>query len=201
MVHWFFNVNIQSTTRPQASTAHSSAESELHAMTQAAVESLTNKKFIQEFRSAILSPEISIVTQTDSPVEKPMASQLGISRHSSKLDLKKVGAHFNPSDVLTKHAPASGLESTLLVSTSSKSVQAVHCHNQFSHHIRYCQYQHHRRQRPRRCQSSRSPSATMMLKKHFVSIFDKLQGVSEGYSHLLVEGGRFSARQFSCSSS
>ena len=40
-----FNVNLQSTSRTQASNAHSSAESELYAMTQAAVESLAIKNF------------------------------------------------------------------------------------------------------------------------------------------------------------
>ena len=61
-----FNVNLQSTSRTQASIAHSSAESELYAMTQAAVESLAIKNFIQEFSSAILSSSVRIVIQTDS---------------------------------------------------------------------------------------------------------------------------------------
>ena len=118
-----FNVNLKSTSRTQASIAHSSAESELYAMTQAAVESLAIKNFIQEFRSAILSSSVSIVIQTDSSAGKSMASRLGISRRSKhielkylwiqdeikegKLELKKVGTHFNPSDVLTKYVPAS----------------------------------------------------------------------------------------------
>ena len=50
-----FNVNLQSTSRTQALIAHSSAESELYAMTQTAVESLAIKNFIQGFSSAILS--------------------------------------------------------------------------------------------------------------------------------------------------
>ena len=120
-----FNVNLQSTSRTQASIAHSSAESELYAMTQAAVESLAIKNFIQEFSSAILSCSVSIVIQTDSSAGKSMASRLGISRRSKhielkylwiqdeakerKLELKKVGTHFNPSDVLTKFVPASVL--------------------------------------------------------------------------------------------
>ena len=120
-----FNVNIQSTSRTQASIAHSSAESELYAMTQASVESLAIKNFIQEFSSAILSASVSIVIQTDSSAGKSMASRLGISRRSKhielkylwiqdeikegKLELKKVGTHFNPSDVLTKYVPASVL--------------------------------------------------------------------------------------------
>ena len=120
-----FNINIQSTSRTQASIAHSSAESELYAMTQASVESLAIKNFIQEFNSAILSASVSIVIQTDSSAGKSMASRLGISRRSKhielkylwiqdeikegKLELKKVGTHFNPSDVLTKYVPASVL--------------------------------------------------------------------------------------------
>ena len=120
-----FNINLQSTSRTQASIAHSSAESELYAMTQASVESLAIKNFIQEFNSPILSPQISIVIQTDSSAGKSMASRLGISRRSKhielkylwiqdeikegKLELKKVGTHFNPSDILTKYVPASVL--------------------------------------------------------------------------------------------
>ena len=120
-----FNINLQSTSRTQASIAHSSAESELYAMTQASVESLAIKNFIQEFNSPILSSQISIVIQTDSSAGKSMASRLGISRRSKhielkylwiqdeikegKLELKKVGTHFNPSDILTKYAPASVL--------------------------------------------------------------------------------------------
>ena len=120
-----FNINLQSTSRTQASIAHSSAESELYAMTQASVESLAIKNFIQEFNSAILSPLVSIVIQTDSSAGKSMASRLGISRRSKhielkylwiqdeikegKLELKKVGTHFNPSDILTKYVPASVL--------------------------------------------------------------------------------------------
>ena len=52
-----FNVNLQSTSRTQASVAHSSAESELYAMTQAAVESLAIKNFIHsgiQFSSSII---------------------------------------------------------------------------------------------------------------------------------------------------
>ena len=120
-----FHVNLQSTSRTQASIAHSSAESELYAMCQAAVESLAIKNFMQEFNSAILSASVGIVIQTDSSAGKSMASRLGTSRHSKhialkylwirdevkegKLELKKVGTHFNPSDVLTKYVPASVL--------------------------------------------------------------------------------------------
>ena len=120
-----FNVNLQSTSRTHASIAHSAAESELYAMTQATVESLAIKNFIQGFSLAILSSSVSIVIQTDSSARKSMASRLGISRHSKhielkylwvqdevkrgKLELKKVGTHFNPSDVLTKYVPASVL--------------------------------------------------------------------------------------------
>ena len=120
-----FHVNPQSTGRTQASIAHSSAENEFYAMTQAAVESLASKNFVQEFSSAILSSSVSIVTQTDSSAGKSIASRLGISRRAKhielkylwiqdevkegKLELKKVGTHFNPSDVLTNYVPASVL--------------------------------------------------------------------------------------------
>ena len=89
---WFTGFSIhcqfQPTSRTQASIAHSSAESELYAMTQAAVESLAIKNFIQEFSSAILSAEISIVIQTDSSAGKSMASRLGMSRRSKHVELK-----------------------------------------------------------------------------------------------------------------
>ena len=83
-----FNVNLQSTSRTQASIAHSSAESELYVMTQAAVESLAIKNFIQEFSSAILSSLVNIVIQTDSSAGKSMASRLGRSRRSKHIELK-----------------------------------------------------------------------------------------------------------------
>ena len=74
-----FNVNLQSTSRTHASIAHSSAESELYAMTHAAVESLAIKNFIQEFSSAILSSPFSIVIQTDS------SGQIGAQGHRNSL--------------------------------------------------------------------------------------------------------------------
>ena len=57
-------------------------------MTQAAVESLAIINFIQEFNSAILSSEVSIVIQTDSSAGKSMASRLGTSRCSKHIELK-----------------------------------------------------------------------------------------------------------------
>ena len=183
-----FNVNLQSTSRTQASIAHSSAESELYAMTQAAVESLAIKNFIQEFSSPILSSSVSIVIQTDSSAEKTMASRLGISRRSKhielkylwiqdevkegKLELKKVGTHFNPSDVLTKYVPASVLGQHLprlnifKVNSSIGQNQFFCQHNQFSIQPTLSHPQHHRSRR-RRCQSSCSPS-TLIIKNNFV---------------------------------
>ena len=85
----------------------------------------TPLNFIQEFSSVIRSSSVSIVIQTDLSARRSMASSLGISRRSKhielkclwiqdeikegKLELKKVGTHFNPSDVLTKYVPASVL--------------------------------------------------------------------------------------------
>ena len=86
-----------------------------------------------------------------------MASGLGISRRSKhielkylwiqdeakecKLELKKVGAHFNPSDVLAKYVPASVLGQHLLRlnifkvnSPRSKSVQLSAKPVQYSTH-------------------------------------------------------------------
>ena len=63
-------ITIASTSRTQTSVSHSSAEAELHAMTQAAVESLAIKHFIQEFKSATLSRDIKIIVRTDSSAGK-----------------------------------------------------------------------------------------------------------------------------------
>ena len=120
-----FSVNISSTTRTQASVSHSSAEADLYAMTQAAVESLAIKHFIKELKSAILSRDVKITLKTDSSAGKTMASRLGISRKSKHIELRhlwiqdvlsegimsleKVGTHHNPSDVLTKFVQASVL--------------------------------------------------------------------------------------------
>ena len=55
-----FSVNLSSTSRTQASISHSSAEAEMYAMTQAAVESLAIKHFIKELKSAILSRDVEM---------------------------------------------------------------------------------------------------------------------------------------------
>ena len=73
-----FSVNISSTSRTQASNSHSSAEAELYAMTQAAVESLAIKHFIKELKSAILSRDGFICRQNDGLTSR---------------DLKKIKAH------------------------------------------------------------------------------------------------------------
>ena len=120
-----FSVNLSSTSRTQASISHSSAEAELYATTQAAVESLAIKHFIKELKSAILSKDVKITLKTDSSASKTMASCLGISRKSEHIELRrlwiqdilsegvmsleKVGTHHNPSDVLTKFVQASVL--------------------------------------------------------------------------------------------
>ena len=75
-----FSVNISATSRTQASVSHSSAEAELYAMTQAAVESLAIKHFNKELNSAILARDVKIILKTDSSAGKTMASRLGISR-------------------------------------------------------------------------------------------------------------------------
>ena len=103
--------------------SHSSAETELYAMTQAAVEALAIKHFIKELKSAILSGDVKITLKTDSLAGKTMASCLGISRKSKHIELRhlwiqdvlsegimsmeKVGTQHNPSDVLTKFVQAS----------------------------------------------------------------------------------------------
>ena len=95
-----------------------SCEAELYAMTQATVESLAIKHFIQEFRSAILSSDDRITVKTDSSAGKTMASRFGIPRKSKYIEFKhlwiqdvlsegiisfeKAGMHHSPSDVLTK---------------------------------------------------------------------------------------------------
>ena len=113
-----FSVSLSSTSRTPASVSHSSAEAELYAMTQAAVDSLAIKHLIKELKSAILSKEEKITLKTDSLAGKTMASRLGISKKSKHIELRhlriqdilsegvmsleKVGTHHSPSDVLTK---------------------------------------------------------------------------------------------------
>ena len=125
---WFtgFSTQCQSsvTSRTQASIAHSSAESELYAMTQAVVESLAI--ILTSFKiSKVSIGKVSIGIQTDSSARNSMAPRLGISRRSKnielkylwtqdevkegKLELKKVGTHFTPSDALTKYVPTSSV--------------------------------------------------------------------------------------------
>ena len=133
-----------------------------------------------------------------------MASRLGISRRSKhielkylwiqdevkegKLELKKVGTHFHPSDVLTKDVPASIFGQHLPHLISSRSAQlssktssvfistSVNLHIDINagdvvnlHVLLHA-------------------AAAMMLKKSFVLGSDKLQGASEEFSHLLVKG-------------
>ena len=204
-----FNVNLQSTSRAQASVAQSSAESELYAMTQAAVESLAIKNFIQEFSSAILSTLVSIVIQTDSSAGRSMASRLGISRRSKPIELKylwiqdevkegklqqegwsslqSVRCSHKICSSISSRSTSSSFEilqgqfrkvkiSSVISKTSSKFIPPSLSHPQ------------HHRSRRRRCQSSCSPSTTMMLKKNFDSGSDRLQEASKEFSHLLVEG-------------
>ena len=57
--------------------SHSSAEAKLYAMTQAAVESLAIKHFVQEFTSAILSRDVKIIVKANSSAGKTVASPLG----------------------------------------------------------------------------------------------------------------------------
>ena len=93
-----FSVNLSSTSRTQASVSHSSAEAELYAMTQAAVDSLAIKHFIKELKSAILSREVKITLKTDSSAGKTMASRLGISRKSKHIELR----HLWIQDILSE---------------------------------------------------------------------------------------------------
>ena len=64
-------------------------------MTQAAVESLAIKHFIQEFKSAILSRDVKIIVRTDSSAGKTMASRLGISRESKHIELKHMDSRYS----------------------------------------------------------------------------------------------------------
>ena len=105
--------------------SHSSAQAELYAMTQAAVDSLAVKHFILEFKSAILSRDVKIVVQTDSSAGKTVASHLVISRKPKHIEPKhlwiqdilsegvitpeEVETHHSSSDVLTKFVQAAVL--------------------------------------------------------------------------------------------
>ena len=132
-----------------------------------------------------------------------MASRLGISclsKHielkylliqdevkEGKLELKKVGTHFNPSGVLTKYVPASVLGQRL----PHLSIFKVNSKRSSGKQVQYSPYP----QLPststitrRRRQSSCSPSTTMIIKKLFNSGSGRLQEVSKEFAHLLVEG-------------
>ena len=141
-----------------------------------------------------------------------MASRLGVSRRSKhielkylwiqdeikegKLELKKVGTHFNPSDILTKYVPASVLGQHLprlnIFKVPSQRSNQFFCQhtqvNQFRVHptLSHPQHQLHRSRR-RRCQSSCSLS-TLIIKSIFVTDSVKHHEASEEFSHLLVEG-------------
>ena len=114
-----FSVNLSSTSRTQASVSHSSAEAELYAMTQAAVDSLAIKALHQ-------GTQISdSFKRSERKAGKTMASRLGISKKSKHIELRrlwiqdilsegvmsleKVGTHHNLSDVLTKFVQSSVL--------------------------------------------------------------------------------------------
>ena len=206
-----FNVNLQSTSRTQASVAHSSAESELYAMTQAAVESRAIKNCIQEFSSAILSSSVSIVMQTDSSAGKSMASSFGISRRSSyielqylwiqdevkegKLELKKVGTHFNPSDALTKYVPASVLGQHLprltIFKVNSQRSKSVHSQqNQFNIQPTLSHPQLHR--------SRQTPLLVFMLSVNFdhqEELHQRLRQASRSIKRVLTPPRRGSGDQ------
>ena len=116
-----FNVNLQSTSRTQFSIAHSSAESELYAMTQAAVESLAIKNSFRNSAQPLchLQSALSLrqIHQQENQglrdwalhvVQSTSSSSIfGFRNKSGKLELEKVGTHFNLSDALTKDVPAS----------------------------------------------------------------------------------------------
>ena len=203
-----FNVNLQSTSRTQASIAHSSAESELYAMTQAAVESLATENFIQEFSSAILSSSVSIVIQTDSSagnqwlqdwgyqdVQSISSSRIQDDTKEGKLELKKVGTHFNPSDVLTKYVPASVLgqhlplvspfnRGTVFKVNSQRSAKSV----QLS--AKPVQYLAHP-QPPSTSSITPTTLSVFMLSVNFddqEALRQRLSQASNEFPHLLVEG-------------
>ena len=119
-------------------------------------------------------------TQVLADSRREQTRQIGAQKGSNSLQPHQMFSQkYDPVSVLGQHLPR--LKSFKVNSKSSPA-------NKFSIHSRFSQHQHHRRKRRQRCLSSRSPSATMMLKKNFVSDSDKLQGVSKGFSHLLIEG-------------
>ena len=81
-----FPINIATTSQTQASVSLSSAKAELYAMTQAAVESLAIKHFIQEVKSAIFQEMSRSLSRRITQQGKTMASHLGISRESKHLE-------------------------------------------------------------------------------------------------------------------
>ena len=153
------------------------------------------------FSSGILSSTISIVVQADSSAGKSMASRLGISRRSKhiglkylwiqdevkegKLKLKKVGTHFNPSDVLTKYVPAPVLGQHL----PHLNIFKVNFKRSAAKQVQYSSH-------PQPPSSSITPTTLPVFMPFFNNYdhqeallgSDKLHEVSKEFSYLLIEG-------------
>ena len=166
-------------------------------MTQAAVELLAIKKFTQEFSSAILSSEISIVIQTASSARNQwlhgwvlhvVQSKSNSSICGFKMKSKKENWSSRRQGLISIHQMFSLGSASSSLEYLQGQFQRFQQQNKFSIYNRFSQSQHHWCRRWEYCQSSYSPSAVMMLKNNLVSDSDKLQGVLKGFSHLLVEG-------------
>ena len=187
-----FNVNLQSTNRTQASSAHSSTESELHAMTQATVESLAMKNFVQEFSSALsvlrsqhchsdrfISKKINGFTIWHFASLKAHGTQAFVdSRWGQRrqIGVQKGRDSFQP--IRCSHKVCSSL--SLGSASSQLNILKVNSESSSARKVKYSQQVQSTSTSSTSTQATpvnlhvRSPSATLMLKQNFVSDSDKL---------------------------
>ena len=181
-------------------------------MTQASVESLAIKNFIQEFSSAILSASVSIVIQTDSSAgnqwlqDWEFQEDHGTSSSSIfgfRMRSRKANSNSRRSELtsILQTFSQNVFQHQFLVSIFPVSISSRFIHkgqnqffyqhnqvNQFSVHPTLSHPQHHLHRSRRRCCQASCSQSTLIIKSIFVRDSVKHQDVSRGFSDLLVEG-------------
>eukprot|EP00971_Amphidinium_carterae_P022709 447915-Amphidinium_carterae.2 len=119
-------------SRTQSTIALSSAEAELDAMGQATIEAQHFKQVIEEMNIPNLSQHVTMSINTASSAGKAVASRLGLYKKTKHFQLRylhmqdivqcgdmshmtitKIPTTHNPADILTKHLPATTINSHL----------------------------------------------------------------------------------------
>ena len=124
-----WGVSLATSSRTQATQALSSAEAELYAMGMAIQDALHLKSLLQEMKLQQLAKPLELVVYTDSSSGKALASKLGLTRKSKRVQLRylfmqdlvasgelklsKIPTEKNPADLLTKYLTASTLHKLL----------------------------------------------------------------------------------------